>query len=296
MPEIRRKHDREFREGAVTIVRETGRAIVEVASDLGIGAGTLGNWVKKDRLARGEESDLVRWTGDQLGLLARRTGALAAPFRFSPATASSRYMGWRSGTVDAVIEQAGPHLRPGQVAVFVRAQHRQHPLAFLLGDRVRRGRPGRRRARHWWAAPPVARRTRTPNRSHAALVDVTASGSPKCASIIASTSDRCPRSRRVLPSGRAVSHHIERRSRLGQLSRQAFAAAPEALQLDPLGGSLRLRLRRQALTGAAIAGLAPLRQMGAVQAFPTQQGATLGRTDRERVVLVEDLGLVIGGG
>ena len=60
MPEIRRKYDPEFREGAVTIVRETGKPIVEVARDLGIGAGTLGNWVKKDRLARGEESDRAR--------------------------------------------------------------------------------------------------------------------------------------------------------------------------------------------------------------------------------------------
>ena len=60
MPEIRRKYDREFREGAVTIVRETGRPIVEVARDLGIGAGTLGNWVKRDRPARGEESDRAK--------------------------------------------------------------------------------------------------------------------------------------------------------------------------------------------------------------------------------------------
>ena len=56
----RRKYDAEFREGAVTIVRETGRSIAEVARELGIGAGTLGNWVKKDRLARGEESDGTR--------------------------------------------------------------------------------------------------------------------------------------------------------------------------------------------------------------------------------------------
>ena len=60
MPEIRRKYDREFREGAVTIVRETGRPIVEVARDLGIGAGTLGSWVKKNRLARGEETDRAK--------------------------------------------------------------------------------------------------------------------------------------------------------------------------------------------------------------------------------------------
>ena len=59
MPE-RRKYDPEFREGAVTIVRETGKPIAEVARELGIGAGTLGSWVKKDRLARGEESDRAR--------------------------------------------------------------------------------------------------------------------------------------------------------------------------------------------------------------------------------------------
>lgn len=51
MPE-RRKYNAEFREGTVRIVRETGRSIAEVARDLGVGAGTLGNWVEKDRLAR----------------------------------------------------------------------------------------------------------------------------------------------------------------------------------------------------------------------------------------------------
>jgi transposase len=60
MPEKRRKYDPEFREGAVTIVRETGKSIAEVARDLGIGAGTLGSWMKKDRVARGEESDRTR--------------------------------------------------------------------------------------------------------------------------------------------------------------------------------------------------------------------------------------------
>ena len=60
MPEMRRKYDREFREGAVTIVRETARPIAEVARDLGIGAGTLGNWVKEDRLARGEDPDRTK--------------------------------------------------------------------------------------------------------------------------------------------------------------------------------------------------------------------------------------------
>ena len=35
------------------IVRETRRPVVESPRDLGIGAGTLGNWVRKDRIERG---------------------------------------------------------------------------------------------------------------------------------------------------------------------------------------------------------------------------------------------------
>ena len=57
MPETRRKYNPEFREGAVRIVKETGKPIAEVARDLGIHPGTLGNWVKKDCLARGEQPD-----------------------------------------------------------------------------------------------------------------------------------------------------------------------------------------------------------------------------------------------
>ena len=56
MPEKRRKFDQEFREGAVRIVRETGKPIAQVARDLGINEGTLGNWVAKDKAAR-EGSD-----------------------------------------------------------------------------------------------------------------------------------------------------------------------------------------------------------------------------------------------
>src|ERR1700751_95681 len=43
MAETRRKFDRDFKEGAVRLVRETGRAIAQVAKDLGVNEGTLGN-------------------------------------------------------------------------------------------------------------------------------------------------------------------------------------------------------------------------------------------------------------
>ncbi len=42
------KFDREFREGTVRIVRDTGKPITKVVRDLGINAGIRGNWVAKD--------------------------------------------------------------------------------------------------------------------------------------------------------------------------------------------------------------------------------------------------------
>ena len=45
MPEQRRKFSPQFRAEAVQMVLETGKPIAEVARDLGMNEGTLGNWV-----------------------------------------------------------------------------------------------------------------------------------------------------------------------------------------------------------------------------------------------------------
>ena len=74
MSEKRKKYDREFREGAVRIVRETGKSIAQVARDLGIHEGTLGNWVAQDREAREGRGELTR---DDLGELKRLRSEVA---------------------------------------------------------------------------------------------------------------------------------------------------------------------------------------------------------------------------
>ena len=52
MSRPRRRFDREFRDGAVRIVEETGRPVSHVARELGVHEGTLGNWVRRDRAER----------------------------------------------------------------------------------------------------------------------------------------------------------------------------------------------------------------------------------------------------
>lgn len=47
-----RKFDEDFKQGAVQLVTETGKSIAEVARDLGVNEGTLGNWCAKARAER----------------------------------------------------------------------------------------------------------------------------------------------------------------------------------------------------------------------------------------------------
>ncbi len=67
MSEKRRKFDQDFKDGAVDIVLTSGRAVAEVARDIGINEGTLGNWVEKRRksqqpgvLSEDERAELLR--------------------------------------------------------------------------------------------------------------------------------------------------------------------------------------------------------------------------------------------
>ena len=66
MSRPRRSFDREFRDGAVRIVRETGRPVAHIARELGVNEGTLGNGVRRDEagqaggLSADERAELAR--------------------------------------------------------------------------------------------------------------------------------------------------------------------------------------------------------------------------------------------
>jgi transposase len=78
MGETRRKFDRDFREGAVRLVRETGKPIAQVARDLGVNEGTLGNWVSTDRRRRdGGNGELTEDERAELARLRKENAELA---------------------------------------------------------------------------------------------------------------------------------------------------------------------------------------------------------------------------
>jgi transposase-like protein len=68
MPERRRRFSPQFKAEAVQMVIETGKPTAEVARDLGIHDGTLGNWVnawRREAPRRVRRLDLLRrWSHD----------------------------------------------------------------------------------------------------------------------------------------------------------------------------------------------------------------------------------------
>jgi transposase-like protein len=55
----RRGFTKEFKRDAVELVRSSGRPIAAIARELGIYDSTLGNWVRQDRIDRGEREGLT---------------------------------------------------------------------------------------------------------------------------------------------------------------------------------------------------------------------------------------------
>jgi transposase len=55
----RRGFTTEFKGDAVELVRSSGRPIAAIARELGIYDSTLGNWVRQDRIDRGEREGLT---------------------------------------------------------------------------------------------------------------------------------------------------------------------------------------------------------------------------------------------
>ena len=52
----RRSFTAEFKRDAVALVIDEGRRVIDVARSLGVGEGTLGNWVRQARVDRGERA------------------------------------------------------------------------------------------------------------------------------------------------------------------------------------------------------------------------------------------------
>lgn len=61
------KYPPEFRRDAVAMVLDEDRPIAEVGRAVGVNDGTLGNWVRQERIERGERDGL---TADERGELA----------------------------------------------------------------------------------------------------------------------------------------------------------------------------------------------------------------------------------
>ena len=59
MRERRRKFSPEFKDEAVKVVIESSRAIAEVAREIQVNEGTLGNWVNKYRVEHADEEPLL---------------------------------------------------------------------------------------------------------------------------------------------------------------------------------------------------------------------------------------------
>ena len=72
----RRSFPDEFKRDAVALVIDEGRRVIDVARSLGVGEGTLGNWVRQSRVDRGERAGVSTAERSELVELRRENARL----------------------------------------------------------------------------------------------------------------------------------------------------------------------------------------------------------------------------
>jgi transposase-like protein len=75
-PRSRRSFTDEFKRDAVALVIDEGRRVIDVARVLGVGEGTLGNWVRQARVDRGERAGLTTSERAELAELRKENARL----------------------------------------------------------------------------------------------------------------------------------------------------------------------------------------------------------------------------
>ena len=75
-PRTRRSFTEEFKADAVAMVLDDDRKIVDVADAINVGEGTLGNWVRLEKIERGERVGLTRDDRAELAELRKENARL----------------------------------------------------------------------------------------------------------------------------------------------------------------------------------------------------------------------------
>jgi transposase len=160
MAQARRKFDQDFRDDAVRIVRESGRPIAQVARELGVNAGTLGDWVNLDRRRPGARSGaLSEDERAELARLRRENAELAMERDVLKRSAALPLSGRRDEALSpaaVVASQTEEH----EVRHAVRRSARDADRTWLRKWRDGRVPAGaaRRFAARWGSGPPAGRR------------------------------------------------------------------------------------------------------------------------------------------
>jgi transposase len=72
----RGRYPKEFRKDAAALVIDQKRTVADVAKELGVVEQTLGNWVRQEKIDRGEREGLSTEEREELGRLKREVKRL----------------------------------------------------------------------------------------------------------------------------------------------------------------------------------------------------------------------------